>query len=205
MPDSWIDLTTEIYGLDYTPVTPAGPATFPVTLTPAVDDFSASALVVNTPENCSRLVNGMTIALTSTAENPIDLETGIGSSATLALDADFEFVYDGDGTADDTPGYVIIEFPDDEVEQSGTLTITLDEPIPASEAYAAVGMDYSPEATLTVDAATFSVTDDCVAPVPAAPALAATGTDIAPVFGAGAALLLLGGAATAMALRRRTV
>lgn len=207
VPDTWVNLDATNMGSPFVPLVPAGPAAFPVTPTVADTSFAASGLTVGTPEGCTRLVNGITVTLTSSPGTPLGTETGIGSTASLGLTADFEFDYGGDGVADLGPGFVKVDFASDDEDQTGTLTITLDEAIPASEAFVAIGAFYAEETVLTIDSVTFTVTDDCPVPAPASvpvPVLAATGTDVAPMLGAGAALVLLGAAATMVALHRRT-
>ncbi|MDH6182442.1 hypothetical protein M2152_002624 [Microbacteriaceae bacterium SG_E_30_P1] len=201
-PDHWIDLTTENFFSDFAPITEAGPATFPLTIPSSGVLFRASGLAVSTPENCERVVDEITI--TFGTDGPVVNQTGVGSSATLALVPDFDYTYEGDGVATLEADFLEITF-EPEAEQTGTLRITLGEPVPADEAFLVVGFYSSPEVDFVIESASFAVTDDCTAaaPVaPAAPTLAATGTDVAPIVGAGAALLVLGAAATVIAARR---
>src|SRR5690606_34534795 len=115
-PDVWLDLTDEIYVSDYVPLTEAGAATFPLVVAPSLDEFRASALAITTPENCTRVVNGMTVTIGT--EGALANQTGPGSRATLNLLPDAEFDYEGDGAATDGAGYLQVNF-DGEGEQSG--------------------------------------------------------------------------------------
>ena len=202
--DTWVDLNTEIFSGDFTPLFAEGPATFPVSVTNDFANLAASALRVGTPEGCTRMADGMTISLSSVGVYYALLSLAFGSTSTKAAVEGIEYEYAGQGSVALTSGGVVSVTFGIEEPQSGTLTMTLDEPIPADEAFFIVGLFGAEGNPVTVESATFSVIDDCVTPVPDAPAaLAATGVDAGPVVGAGAALLLLGGAAAAIAMRRR--
>ena len=204
--EAWIDL--EAFNLGFPVLVPVGPATLPVSV-PAPDlGFRANGLTITTPDDCTRVVNSVTFGVTSSAVSPLSLQAGVLSRESVsAVPTSFSFA--GSGSASSAgAGFIDVAIPSGAAAQSGVLTITLTDPLPAEDVVLAIGSRNSIGTTITFESATFSVTDDCptppVPPTPTAPAaLAATGLEFGQSLGLGAALILLGGAAVVVALRRR--
>jgi hypothetical protein len=205
------DVTTAVYPLAFPPMVAAGPVTLPASFTVSESDqFKSSSLSPGTPAaDCTaRNVNSFTMAFTivngSIAGSPTSSQVGLFLGGTEPTFADASnFTYTGAGAAAVDGGVINITIPASETPQSGTVTLTYPTPVAIASLVQLVGFFAG---DITIDSASFSVTDTCADPIPAAvpdpePQLASTGYEVLPI-GLGATALLAAGVCFALTARR---